>query len=409
MGRKLSHIAPGFIVFLSFAIVILLGTLALMHPLCRVQVIPFIDLLLTATSATCVTGHFTMPLDHFTTIGHGVILALIQIGGLGLITLSVFLISLFGNLGLTTKFMAGQLLDLEESSNIRAIILFIVRLTLCVEFIGAVIFFMVFRNSFSTGYALFLSIFHSVSSFCNAGITLFDNSLIAYNTNAPLMLTTIGLMLVGGIGFITWKEIGQYIGSLSKRKRYTFSLHSKIILYGSAVMILWTTFLFLSIEDKGALASLAITEGVLRDKFRKMENIVLFRNEDKSTSDTALLAGGWVKDPVTGMNLWVVCYDFASLYPTTQLEFFISPENFLGVQSDKDATICTNGKKIDLNEHVVCINGVVFRKHMSPTLRMLEDVYADRKKNKNIMMKKKEEYKQVMDEIKQLESELELA
>ena len=160
---------------------------------------------------------------------------------------------------------------------------------------------------------------------------------------------------------------------------------------------------------KSALASLAITEGVLRDKFRKMENIVLFRNEDKSTSDTALLAGGWVKDPVTGMNLWVVCYDFASLYPTTQLEFFISPENFLGVQSDKDATICTNGKKIDLNEHVVCINGVVFRKHMSPTLRMLEDVYADRKKNKNIMMKKKEEYKQVMDEIKQLESELELA
>jgi trk system potassium uptake protein TrkH len=267
MGRKLSHIAPGFIVFLSFAIVILLGTLALMHPLCRVQVIPFIDLLLTATSATCVTGHFTMPLDHFTTIGHGVILALIQIGGLGLITLSVFLISLFGNLGLTTKFMAGQLLDLEESSNIRAIILFIVRLTLCVEFIGAVIFFMVFRNSFSTGYALFLSIFHSVSSFCNAGITLFDNSLIAYNTNAPLMLTTIGLMLVGGIGFITWKEIGQYIGSLSKRKRYTFSLHSKIILYGSAVMILWTTFLFLSIEDKGALASLSLPYRMLNSLF----------------------------------------------------------------------------------------------------------------------------------------------
>jgi len=160
---------------------------------------------------------------------------------------------------------------------------------------------------------------------------------------------------------------------------------------------------------KSALASLAITEGVLRDKFRVMENMVLFRDEDKENSESASLAGGWVKDPITGMNLWVVCYDFASLYPTTQLEFFISPENFVGVQQEKDKTMCSNGKKINLDEHVVCVNGVVFKKHMSPTLRMLEDVYADRKKNKGIMMKKKEEYKQVMDEIKQLEAELELA
>ena len=159
---------------------------------------------------------------------------------------------------------------------------------------------------------------------------------------------------------------------------------------------------------KSALASLAITEGVLRDKFREMENIVLFRDDEKE-SETALLAGGWVKDPVTGMNQWVVCYDFASLYPTTQLEFFIAPENFVGVQHEKDTTMCTNGKKINLQEHVVCVNGVVFRKHTSPTLRMLEDVYADRKKAKGVMMKKKEEYKQVLDEIKQLEAELDLA
>jgi DNA polymerase elongation subunit (family B) len=157
---------------------------------------------------------------------------------------------------------------------------------------------------------------------------------------------------------------------------------------------------------KSALASLAITEGVLRDKFREMENIVLFRNEDKEGGEVANLAGGWVKDPVTGMNLWVVCYDFASLYPTTQLQFFIAPENFVGIQHEKDKSVCTNGKAIDLNEHVVCINGVVFRKHMSPTLRMLEDVYADRKKAKKIMMAKKEEHKKVLDEIKQLELEL---
>jgi trk system potassium uptake protein TrkH len=267
MGKKLSHIAPGFIVFLSFAVVILTGTLALMHPACRLVPIPFLDLLFTATSVTCTTGLFTVPIDQFTTLGHGVIMMLIQIGGLGLITLSVFLISLLGNLGLSTKMMAGQLLDLEESSNVRSIILFIVRLTLCVELIGAICAFFVFRDHFSTGYAWFLACFHSISAFCNAGVTIFDYSLLLYKTNLTLLLTTIGLMLFGGFGFITWKEIAQYIRSISKRKRYVFSLHSKIILYGSAVMILWTTFLVLSLEDTGSFASMSMPFRILNAFF----------------------------------------------------------------------------------------------------------------------------------------------
>jgi DNA polymerase elongation subunit (family B) len=159
-------------------------------------------------------------------------------------------------------------------------------------------------------------------------------------------------------------------------------------------------------QMNNALGSLAITEGVLRGRFREMEDIVLFKQDDRESDDVPSLAGGWVKDPVTGMNQWVVCYDFASLYPTTQLEFFISPENFVGVQSEKNKSICTNGAEIDLNKHVVCVNGVVFRKHISPTLRMLEDVYADRKKAKKIMMQKKEELKKVQDEMKKLVEEI---
>lgn len=267
MGKRLSHIAPGLIVFLSFAVVIFLGALALMHPACRLQPIPFLDLLFTATSVTCVTGLFTVPIDQFTTLGHGVILALIQIGGLGLITLSVFLISLLGNLGLSTKMMAGQLLDLEESSNVRDIILFIVRLTLMVEVIGAVLAFFVFRDHFSTGYSWFLAFFHSVSAFCNSGITIFDYSLLLYRTNVILLLTTMGLMLFGGFGFITWKEIVQYVRSLYKRRRHVFSLHTKIIIYGSAVMILWTTLLLLMLEDKGAFASMSMPHRILNAFF----------------------------------------------------------------------------------------------------------------------------------------------
>jgi len=162
-------------------------------------------------------------------------------------------------------------------------------------------------------------------------------------------------------------------------------------------------------QMNNALGSLAITEGVLRNRFRDMENIILFKDENAIRSGESGIAGGWVKDPVVGMNKWVCIYDFASLYPTTQLQFFIAPETFVGVKTDEEDDYCFNGNqriKIDLEKHVVCVNGVVFEKRYSPTLKMLDDVYADRKKNKKIMMQKKEEYKAVMDEIKKLESEL---
>jgi DNA polymerase elongation subunit (family B) len=157
-------------------------------------------------------------------------------------------------------------------------------------------------------------------------------------------------------------------------------------------------------QMNNALASLAITEGVLRGKFREMDNIVLFK-EGRGDGDSAL-SGGWVKDPVVGMNRWCVTYDFASLYPTVQRQFFIAPENFIGVCDSKNRDYCDNGREINLDEHVVCVNDVVFRKRMSPTLRMLEDVYSDRKRNKNIMMQRKEELKSVLDRIKILESEI---
>lgn len=158
-------------------------------------------------------------------------------------------------------------------------------------------------------------------------------------------------------------------------------------------------------QMNGALASLAITEGVLRNRFREQENIVLFKDETKER-DTSTIAGGWVKDPLVGMNRWVVCYDFASLYPTTQRQFYIAPENFIGLQSPNDESICTNGESIDPNKHVVCINGAVFEKKRSPTIRMLEDVYDDRKKNKKIMIEKHIELIQIENRIKELERDL---
>jgi DNA polymerase elongation subunit (family B) len=158
-------------------------------------------------------------------------------------------------------------------------------------------------------------------------------------------------------------------------------------------------------QMNNALGSLAITEGVLRNRFRKMDNIVLFRDEKSGDSDSTI-AGGWVKDPVVGMNQWCVTYDFSSLYPTTQRQFFIAPETFIGIQDPNNKEYCESGRKIDPINHVLCVNGVVFEKRISPTLNMLEDVYADRKKAKKIMLDKKDELKHIQDEIKKLEAEL---
>lgn len=159
-----------------------------------------------------------------------------------------------------------------------------------------------------------------------------------------------------------------------------------------------------------ALGSLAITEGVLRNKFREQEGIVLFKDHTKNNSGASTIAGGWVKDPVVGMNRWVAVYDFSSLYPTTQRMFFIAPENFVGIQLTEEPDYCINeGRKIKIDKQnsVVCVNGAVFLKRNSPTIQMLEEVFADRKKNKKVMMAKKEEYAQIDDEIKKLKRMLE--
>jgi len=160
----------------------------------------------------------------------------------------------------------------------------------------------------------------------------------------------------------------------------------------------------------GALGSLAITEGVLRGMFREEENIILFKDKTKNNSGAGRIAGGWVKEPAVGMNRWVACYDFASLYPTTQRQFFIAPENYRGKRDSQDPNFCItpDGKRIKISDQtdVVCVNGSVFRKKKSPTLKMLENVYADRKKNKKIMMSKKFEVAELEKELERLKTML---
>src|SRR5579863_2316459 len=259
--KKIIDISPAHIIFFSFFILILCGTLLLALPIAHVKPISFIDLFFTATSATCVTGLFTIPLSNFTMFGKTIILALIQIGALGLATMSLFIISLFIDLGLGTRFMAGQLFELDSWHNIRKILIFTFASTIVLEIAGALCFYSIFKTEYALGNAIFYSFFHSISSFCNAGISFFhfltEQNLEHYSTNYLFLITTSFLTFFGGLGFITWHEIMMRIRSyFASKKPHRFSLHSKIILYGAGMLLLITSLLFFFLEYYNTLHAL---------------------------------------------------------------------------------------------------------------------------------------------------------
>src|ERR1700733_924326 len=268
-NSRLAHFSAGRVILFALFCTILIGACLVSLPIARHVPMAWIDLLFTATSATCVTGLFTVPIAQFTFFGHCVILALIQIGGLGIITLTLFLLSLFLNLGLATQLMAGKLLELESWKNTKKLLVFIIKITFIAEAIGALSLFSVFVQTFPVGKAAFLAIFHAVSFFCSAGITLFDNSLYLYANNYIVILTATLLMLTGGIGFITLFEIGDYIAHVKDKKKFPhFSLQSKIILSGALIGILLTAALVYLLERNNAFASLTLTGSILTSFFQ---------------------------------------------------------------------------------------------------------------------------------------------
>jgi len=266
-AKTLAKFSPGRIILLSVIGTIIAGTLLLALPISRTQEIPLADLFFTATSATCVTGLMTIPLDHFTTFGQMIILVLLQIGGLGLITLTLFLFSLFVDLGLATQFMAVQLLEIESWKNIRRFIFFIIGLTLSIELIGAFFIFHCIKGDHSFARTCFLATFHAVSSFCNGGISLFGNSLVPYSHNYPLLIITIILMLAGGLGFVTFHEFAHFFNSFRTKRRHPFSLQTKIIVYATPLLIAGTTALLLFLERYNSFATMDSCTALLNTLF----------------------------------------------------------------------------------------------------------------------------------------------
>ncbi len=249
MGYTKTHFfSPSRTILLSISSAIVLGTILLSLPFAQVHHVELIDAFFTATSCTCVTGLLTVPLDYFSTMGQLIIMALIQIGGLGLITLTFFVVSLFVNLGLSSQVMAGEMLELDSWKNTRKILLFIIGLTFILETIGALCIFKTIRNDFPFLKALFYSFFHAISSFCNAGITPFEGGMILYAHSYNMLLVTSFLMISGGIGFITWRELVTKFNPWLKKKRAYLSLQTKVILTYYFFFLCAGTFIFWLLE-----------------------------------------------------------------------------------------------------------------------------------------------------------------
>ena len=242
IADKLEHLKPALVIILGFLGVIILGTLLLMLPVsCRkAGSAGFADSLFTATSAVCVTGLVVQDTASFwSPFGQAVILGLIQIGGLGVITVAVAIALISGRkIGLIQRSIMQESISAPQLSGIVKFTRFILLTTLSLEGVGAVVMMPVFIRRFGAGRGIWYAVFHSVSAFCNAGFDLMGrghkySSLTSFEANPVINITIMSLIVVGGIGFLTWMDVVIH-GIHVKR----FRLQSKIVLLVTVILVL---------------------------------------------------------------------------------------------------------------------------------------------------------------------------
>lgn len=245
----------GRLALLALPIMITIGTALLALPIARNNSISLIDLLFTATSASCVCGLLTVDLAQFTLFGQHVIFWLMQLGGLGIITLSLMFVFMLAEVKMSTHSIAEDILEIHRLTDIKKILLFILGLTIIIESFGALVTFLNIYNIYPLHKAIFYAFFHAVASFCNAGISIFPDGDASFNQNFIMLITTGFLIFVGGLGFITWHEKFNALRSYFKGQKIRISLNSRIALSVSLCLILGGALLFWCLEHNNTLAN----------------------------------------------------------------------------------------------------------------------------------------------------------
>lgn len=234
------RLQPAQVILISFAGWILIGSLALMLPV-SVQpgkTLSFIDALFMSTSATCVTGLATVSLvDDLSVFGQMVLLVLLQVGGLGIMTLSSSLAVIMGkNLQMREQVIMHDVLDTSSSEELLKLISNVIQYTFAIEFIGAIILTIGFyQEGFEIGQSLYYGFYHSISAFCNAGFALWNNNLEDFKFSPLIHFTIAFLIIIGGIGFSVMKDIKEMI--MHKRHMRSLSVHTKIVLSTNTLLL----------------------------------------------------------------------------------------------------------------------------------------------------------------------------
>ena len=247
-------------IMLSFFWAILVGSVLLALPISSAngEAVPYIDALFTATTSICVTGLVTLPtVSTWSLFGQVVILILIQIGGLGVITImSGLMISLHRKIGIKDRMLIQDAFNLNTLSGIVKFIKKVLVGTFVVEGTGAILYMTVFVPEYGAK-GIWISIFNSISAFCNAGIDIIsENSLCDYALNPMINIVTSALIILGGIGYIVWWDVIRALKDIRNKKLKCFSnltLHSKIALSATGVLIVVGAVFFFIFEYNNPL------------------------------------------------------------------------------------------------------------------------------------------------------------
>lgn len=260
MKKKFINLSTTQIIMLSFLAVIFIGSLILTLPISTVEGsrVSYSDALFTATTATCVTGLVTLPtVTTWSFFGQVVILCLIQLGGLGVVTVvSGFMIALHKKIGITDRLLLQDAFNLNTLSGLVKFVKKVIMGTILVEGIGALLYMTVFVPEFGVR-GIWISIFNSVSAFCNAGIDIIaENSLCNYAVNPMINFTTCALIILGGIGYVVWWDLIRVLSLIKKQGLQCFkrlTMHSKIAIWMTVFLILSGTLAFFVLEYNNPL------------------------------------------------------------------------------------------------------------------------------------------------------------
>jgi trk system potassium uptake protein TrkH len=263
------HLSPARIFVLSFAGVILTGTILLSFPISAApNPLRLIDALFTSTSAVCVTGLVVVDTGKdLSTIGQVITLILIQVGGLGIITFSTVFFVLMGR-GISFKgreIVQSTFLHTPRK-DFMAIAKSVFWFSFVFESLGVLLLFLRFSRDFPLGMAFYQAIYHAISAFNNAGFSLFSDSFISYQGDLFINLTIMGLLVMGGIGFIVQYEVFSRLKGSVER----LSVHTKIVLVTTAILILGGAFLFYLFEKNHMIRGVPIQNKILISLFQSV-------------------------------------------------------------------------------------------------------------------------------------------